>query len=70
VNNARGPIGGLLRAVDIVVNLTLFPPGCAQAAACMEVEVGSFSDPEGLQGLAHFLGELVALLLVSLIARL
>jgi hypothetical protein len=35
----------------------------------MEVEVGSFSDPEGLQGLAHFLGELVALLLVALIAR-
>jgi hypothetical protein len=31
--------------------------------------VGSFSDPEGLQGLAHFLGELVALLLVALIAR-
>lgn len=23
----------------------------------MEVEVGSFSDPEGLEGLAHFLGE-------------
>jgi hypothetical protein len=23
VNNARGPIGGLLRAVDLVVNLTL-----------------------------------------------
>ncbi|KAK3165623.1 hypothetical protein QOZ80_1AG0035670 [Eleusine coracana subsp. coracana] len=26
-----------------------------KAAACMEVEVGSFSDPEGLEGLAHFL---------------
>jgi hypothetical protein len=25
----------------------------------MEVEVGSFSDPEGLEGLAHFLGEFV-----------
>jgi len=26
----------------------------------MEVEVGSFSDPEGLEGLAHFLGEFVS----------
>uniref|UniRef100_A0A453FNW9 Insulin-degrading enzyme n=2 Tax=Aegilops tauschii subsp. strangulata TaxID=200361 RepID=A0A453FNW9_AEGTS len=26
-----------------------------KAAACMEVGVGSFSDPEGLEGLAHFL---------------
>jgi len=33
----------------------------------MEVEVGSFSDPEGLEGLAHLLGEFTAslLLLVS-----
>jgi insulysin len=28
-----------------------------KAAACMEVGVGSFSDPEGLEGLAHFLGQ-------------
>lgn len=35
----------------------------------MEVEVGSFSDPEGLEGLAHFLGELVPLLLVARLAR-
>ena len=28
-----------------------------QCAACMEVGIGSFSDPEGLEGLAHFLGE-------------
>lgn len=27
-----------------------------QAAASMVVNVGSFSDPEGLEGLAHFLG--------------
>jgi len=27
-----------------------------QAAAAMDVHVGSFSDPDGLQGLAHFLG--------------
>jgi hypothetical protein len=31
----------------------------------MEVEVGSFSDPEGLEGLAHFLGEFSTSLLVS-----
>ena len=27
-----------------------------QAAAAMSVNVGSFSNPEGLEGLAHFLG--------------
>jgi hypothetical protein len=27
----------------------------------MEVGVGSFSDPEGLEGLAHFLGQFVHL---------
>jgi hypothetical protein len=32
----------------------------------MEVEVGSFSDPEGLEGLAHFLGEFVLSLSLSL----
>jgi len=31
----------------------------------MEVEVGSFSDPEGLEGLAHLLGEFTASLLLS-----
>ena len=29
----------------------------------MEVGVGSFSDPEGLEGLAHFLGEFTSLFL-------
>lgn len=33
-----------------------------QAAAAMCVGMGSFSDPFEAQGLAHFLGELVALL--------
>lgn len=28
-----------------------------QCSASMDVRVGSFSDPEGLEGLAHFLGE-------------
>jgi len=42
----------------MVANLSL--SRYAQAAACMEVEVGSFSDPEGLEGLAHFLGEFVS----------
>jgi hypothetical protein len=27
----------------------------------MEVGVGSFSDPEGLEGLAHFLGQFTSL---------
>jgi len=31
-----------------------------QAAASMVVNVGSFSDPEGLEGLAHFLGTFVS----------
>ena len=31
----------------------------------MEVEVGLFSDPEGLEGLAHLLGEFTASLLLS-----
>lgn len=30
-----------------------------QCAASMNVCVGSFSDPKGLEGLAHFLGELL-----------
>lgn len=30
-----------------------------QCSASMDVCVGSFSDPEGLEGLAHFLGEQV-----------
>lgn len=29
----------------------------------MDVRVGSFCDPEGLEGLAHFLGECFVLLL-------
>jgi predicted Zn-dependent peptidase len=33
-----------------------------QAAASMVVNVGSFSDPEGLEGLAHFLGAYAFLL--------
>lgn len=28
-----------------------------QCAATMDVRVGSFSEPEGIEGLAHFLGE-------------
>lgn len=32
-----------------------------QCSAAMDVGVGSFSDPEGLEGLAHFLGELCVL---------
>lgn len=28
----------------------------SQCAASMDVSVGSFSDPDGLEGLAHFLG--------------
>ncbi len=32
-----------------------------QCAAAMDVGVGSFSDPEGLEGLAHFLGEFCVL---------
>ncbi|KAJ1285684.1 hypothetical protein BS78_03G296100 [Paspalum vaginatum] len=35
--------------------LLISDPTTDKAAACMEVEVGSFSDPEGLEGLAHFL---------------
>ncbi|TVU34897.1 hypothetical protein EJB05_16753 [Eragrostis curvula] len=35
--------------------LLISDPDTDKAAACMEVEVGSFSDPEGLEGLAHFL---------------
>lgn len=33
----------------------------------MEVEVGSFSDPEGLEGLAHFLGQFTTSLLSSIL---
>ena len=33
----------------------------------MKVEVGSFSDPEGLEGLAHFLGEFTTSLLSSVL---
>jgi len=40
--------------------LLISDPDTDKAAACMEVEVGSFSDPEGLEGLAHFLGEFVS----------
>jgi len=40
--------------------LLISDPNTDKAAACMEVEVGSFSDPEGLEGLAHFLGEFVS----------
>ncbi|CAD6269276.1 unnamed protein product [Miscanthus lutarioriparius] len=36
-------------------SLVISDPDTDKAAACMEVEVGSFSDPEGLEGLAHFL---------------
>ncbi|CAM0883350.1 unnamed protein product [Alopecurus aequalis] len=35
--------------------LLISDAGTDKAAACMEVGVGSFSDPEGLEGLAHFL---------------
>ncbi|WVZ68606.1 hypothetical protein U9M48_017527 [Paspalum notatum var. saurae] len=35
--------------------LLISDPTTDKAAACMEVGVGSFSDPEGLEGLAHFL---------------
>ncbi|CAO1946196.1 unnamed protein product [Urochloa humidicola] len=35
--------------------LLISDPDTDKGAACMEVEVGSFSDPEGLEGLAHFL---------------
>jgi hypothetical protein len=31
----------------------------------MEVGVGSFSDPEGLEGLAHFLGQFTSLPLLA-----
>lgn len=36
----------------LIVNLV----AVLQAAASMVVNVGSFSDPKGLEGLAHFLG--------------
>ncbi|CAD6236516.1 unnamed protein product [Miscanthus lutarioriparius] len=42
----------LANALEI---LLISDPDTDKAAACMEVEVGSFSDPEGLEGLAHFL---------------
>lgn len=38
---------------------------CLQAAASMNVSVGYFCDPEGLEGLAHFLGEFFLLRAVA-----
>lgn len=38
---------------------------CLQAAASMNVSVGYFCDPEGLEGLAHFLGEFFLLRVVA-----
>ncbi|PSS15673.1 Insulin-degrading enzyme-like 1, peroxisomal [Actinidia chinensis var. chinensis] len=35
--------------------LLISDPETDKCAACMEVGIGSFSDPEGLEGLAHFL---------------
>ncbi|KAI4300786.1 hypothetical protein L6164_034122 [Bauhinia variegata] len=35
--------------------LLISDPDTDKCAACMDVGVGSFSDPEGLEGLAHFL---------------
>lgn len=39
-----------------------------QAAASMVVNVGSFSDPKGLEGLAHFLGVSTAYVLMAIIS--
>lgn len=38
-----------------------------QCAASMDVSVGSFSDPDGLEGLAHFLGNLYSFLFYFLL---
>ncbi|MQL75669.1 hypothetical protein Taro_008043 [Colocasia esculenta] len=37
--------------------LLISDPDTDKAAACMSVDVGSFCNPEGLEGLAHFLGK-------------
>lgn len=39
-----------------VVNYGILDFPLLQCAASMAVSVGSFSDPVGLEGLAHFLG--------------
>lgn len=38
---------------DILWSMVFF----VQCAASMDVRIGSFCDPDGLEGLAHFLGE-------------
>ena len=45
----------IIGSVDIFFFLLLFL-SWSQAAASMSVSVGSFCDPEGFPGLAHFLG--------------
>jgi len=41
--------------------LLISDPETDKCAASMNVSVGSFTDPEGLEGLAHFLGTLYLL---------
>ncbi|XP_059462216.1 insulin-degrading enzyme-like 1, peroxisomal [Corylus avellana] len=44
--------------------LLISDPDTDKCAASMDVGVGSFSDPKGLEGLAHFLGEFCVLTLL------
>jgi insulysin len=45
--------------------LLVSDPDTDKAAASMNVSVGYFCDPEGLEGLAHFLGEFFLLRAVA-----
>jgi hypothetical protein len=53
-SNLRGPSDrDFFSTLDSINNTFFF----YQAAAVMGVSVGAFSDPEGINGLAHFLGK-------------
>jgi len=55
-----------VRCADILLSSTDAVPTschalcCLQAAAAMDVNVGHFSDPDEVPGLAHFLGNAIA----------
>jgi proteasome assembly chaperone (PAC2) family protein len=52
----QGGAGGFVLSAGFRLDFE-FVVRCLQAAASMNVSVGYFCDPDGLEGLAHFLGE-------------
>ena len=52
-SNDRRQVKRVVLANDLHV-LLVSDPQCQSSAAAMDVQVGHFSDPEGIPGLAHF----------------